>query len=286
MFKRLSIILLTAISLCMAVVSKPMFAYTPFPTEGIGNWVHNPGMAYYSYAPATVFYDGIYHQFYCSNSQATDSHFNPQHLDNVYNSKDYIRYRTSKDGIHWSAPRVVMTVDKNHSENCACDPSVVNGQDGYWYLLYDGQQSGYGTVVYLARSYFIGGPYFSYTETGWQNENGMTGKPMILLKKKLTQAEINAGKDYGVGQQTVVKVAGGDFYVWFRNTLNKFMVVHKKSLTEIKYKDAEEICFYKDGGCEYFDGSGYEIGDVRWNVNGYWEMWCNEKKYDNNQIYV
>ena len=45
-----------------------------------------------------------------------------------------------------------------------------------------------------------------------------------------------------------------------------------------------EICFYKDGGCEYFDGSGYEIGDVRWNVNGYWEMWCNKGYMKKNTI--
>jgi len=35
MFKRLSLILLTAISLCMAVVSEPVRAYIPFQLEWI-----------------------------------------------------------------------------------------------------------------------------------------------------------------------------------------------------------------------------------------------------------
>ena len=31
----------------------------------------------------------------------------------------------------------------------------------------------------------------------------------------------------------------------------------------------------RNGTCRSFEYSGYEIGDVRWNVKGYWEMWCN-----------
>jgi len=307
MFKRLFVILLTAISLCMAVVSTPMFAYDPFPTEGLGSWHYRQWRdgedpAPYSYAPATVYYNGTFHQFYCSNSEASDSHFNPYHLPNFnnswsyfnkfFNSWDYIRYRTSKDGVHWSAPRIVMSVNVNGDEVSACDPSVVKGKDGYWYMLYDGNIPGdevsgsprYGTVVYLARSKYIQGPYFKYTVAGWEDEIGDVTtnppKPEIMLIGESTD------DGYGVGQQSLAVDNHGYFHVWFRNAAREIKHIRVKNLTSLKYGDAKSVSWKKNNNDAKHDfsetfidengnGVSYDIGDVRYNgLLERWEMWC------------
>ena len=304
MIKRLSALLMIAASLSSASTNNAIKAYQPFPTQGLAADLQADSYTKYAYAPATVYFNGQFHQFYCSNGQNTDNFSNPFRIVNFYKSWDHIRYRTSKDGVNWSAPKIVLTVNNNNTETCACDPSVVYGDDGYWYMLFDGNVPGdgsrygsnflqnprQGTVVYLARSYFIGGPYFKYTPTGWENENGMSDNPKIMLQQEsLKYLEMgNDGKPkrdkdgklviaepYGVGQQSVVKVAGGDFYVWFRNSANEIRLVHKSNLTQINY-DSSIVNYYKEGNrWRSFEGSPYSIGDVRFNVaHNRWEMWC------------
>ena len=161
MLKKLCVLLLVLFAFSVAK-NEATLAYTPFPTEGLGSWVNSVDtVSKYSFAPSTIYYNGAFHQFYCSTGNATDNFFNPMNNANLYASFDHIRYRTSKDGYNWSAPRIVMTVNKNNDEQCACDPSVVKGDDGYWYMLYDGNDSKYGVGVFLARALFIQGPYFS-----------------------------------------------------------------------------------------------------------------------------
>ena len=269
MIKRLSALLTIAVSLSSATTNNAVKAYQPFPTQGLAPELQANSYTKYAYAPATVYYNGEFHQFYCSNGGNSDNFFNPYLNANQFKSWDHIRYRTSKDGTNWSAPRVVMTVNNSDSETCACDPSVVRGEDGYWYLLYDGAKNGYGTVVYLARSYFINGPYFKYTVNGWENEIRSYNTPSKALLQK-------AGNGYGTGQQSVAKVAGGDFYVWFRNHTNEIRLVHKSSLTQINY-GSSILNKYKDANGNYvsFAYSPYSIGDVRFNIaHNHWEMWC------------
>ena len=71
-----------------------------------------------------------------------------------------------------------------YDDLCACDPAVVYGDDGYWYMLYgsNNKKNGYQydslmsmkdpypLVIYLARARFVQGPYFKYTDKGWEDE--------------------------------------------------------------------------------------------------------------------
>lgn len=287
---------MAAVSLCMAGVSEPLRAYTPFVMDGLASEYKKDSYGKYAYAPSTVFYNGAYHQFYCSNGQGSDNYFNLNNNKNLYKSWDHIRYRSSKDGINWSAPRVVMTVHHNGYGQCACDPSVVySDDDKYWYMLYTGNvpEPNYKTVVFLARSEYIQGPYFKYTDYNggsWENDNGMKGNPMIML------GEINP-KEYGVGQQAVVKVANdengrkGNFRVWFRDGDNRIRYADVAKLTDLKNKNAKEYKeaeFYdkeSKSGKKSFAGS-YFIGDVKMNVKKsldlgkpYFEMWAHNQYF-------
>lgn len=326
MFKRIYVILLMVATLSFSSqnANKATLAYDSFLTGGLGgNLLDLPAFDRYAHGPSTIYYNGTFHQFYCSNSLTSDSHFNFKDVDNIYNSLDYIRYRTSKDGTNWSAPRVVMAVNENHDGNGACDPSVVYGDDGYWYMLYDGVEEGSvekGVVVYMARSHFIQGPYFKYTEDGWENEISSSSKTKIMLEedkdymdndvrrynKLLEDAGLPSGVLPLVGQQTIVKMPeGGDFYVWYRTTLNNVKLIQTKDLKNLKNdsraKDAK-VCLQKtEESCyvfselplalhslEYVLVNGernttfydkglrtVSIGDVRYNASvNRWEMWC------------
>lgn len=287
MIKRVLAVLLTVVSLCVAWTSAPMFAYTPFPMEGLDQHYKNKNHGKYGYAPSTVYYNGAYHQFYCSNGQDSDN------LAYIYDGvngwpADHIRYRTSKDGVHWSAPRVVMHVKNPEIEMGTCDPSVVKGDDGFWYMLYTGAEKGYDDVIYLARSNFIQGPYFKYTNKGWENEVE-NGTPKFVLG---TEAPSNCDKGcLSIAQQTVVKDPDGYFRVWFKSGTgesrkNDFKYAAAKDLTKLDYNQSDVI-FFCDSKIECekpkkewksFSESFYHIGDVRLNFdrNGrrVWEMWC------------
>ena len=299
MIKRILVAVLAVASLCMAVygpnnagvmTSDPMFAYTPFPMDGLNSYPYqNDGHTKYAYAPYTIQYNGAFHQFYCSNGQDSDNFFNPEDFVSRYNSKDHIRYRSSKDGVNWSAPRIVMTVSSKGSETCACDPSVVYGDDGYWYMLYTSEMNGYaGTVVLLARSKYVQGPYFRYmADKKWEDESSSSNNPRVMLGTQ-DQSE----KKGVIGQQTIVKVPGknGNFWVWYRDLHKNFRFASVASLTELNYNnylnvkycdgDATDSKCKKEDNFQFFGLSNYVIGEVRYNVDKtlktgglYLEMW-------------
>ena len=108
-------------------------------------------------APATVYYDGVFHQFYCSTGGGSDNFY--VHADDekygkrygnesnhgFFKSWDFVRYRTSKNGSSWSGPKIVMTQTKYSSskkQNTACDPAIIKHGD-YWYLYYAGNIDNY-----------------------------------------------------------------------------------------------------------------------------------------------
>jgi len=267
MIKRMLAVLLTVVSLCAAAISEPMFAYTPFPLEGLADNYKNKDHGRHGYMPSTVYYNGAYHQFYGSNGQDSDNFAYTYDGINGWPT-DHIRYRTSKDGVHWSAPRVVMHVKYPDVEMSACDPSVVYGDDEYWYMLYTGGESGYQSVVYLARSKYIQGPYFKYTDLGWEDEGGKFGKPKKMLSKE-TQEGL-----YGTGQQTVVK-HDGYFWVWFRQSVtpvlsNEIRFAKVEHLTDldtakihiVKYVDPRDSATKRVFSKPY-DQVPYSMGDVR-----------------------
>ena len=280
MLKRLSIILMTVVSLCMAdvnlagvTVSEPLFAYTPFPMGNLPSRYSKKDHPKYAYAPATVFFNGKYHQFYCSNGSDSD-HFYP--LKAKGNDPwDHVRYRSSKDGVNWSGPKVAMSVNNNFYERA----SVVYGDDGYWYMLYTGNLDGYETVVFLARANYIQGPYFKYTTNGkWENEAGHASNPKVVLSAKA------AKKSYGVGQQTVVKSPGGGYWVWFNSSLERgkrtIRFVYTTDLTKLDYSKSVEIQGYVGTGMIPSSKMGCDIGDVRLDTDtGILYMWCLDGGY-------
>ena len=278
MIKRIFAVLLTVVSLCAAVVSEPMFAYTPFPLDGLADNYKNNGHGKFATAPSTVYFNGAYHQFYCSNGQDSDNFSYTYDGKNEGSPWDRIRYRSSKDGVNWSAPRDVMHVKNPAQERSACDPSVVYGDDGYWYMLYTGNVAEYASGVYLARSNYIQGPYFKYTDIGWENEVQMAGTPKIMLRNSL--ADTSA---YGTGQQTVVKTSDA-FHVWYRvgidgDLSHEIRYTSVKHLTDLKYDDFVAVS-YKDpwepSKLQSFSEGFYSIGDVRaMSLNGeiIYKMW-------------
>ena len=166
----------------------------------------------YGYAPSIIKDNGIYHAFYCST---------PARREGL----DAIRYVFSKDGLNWSAPRVILKAKPRIesktgklTNRAACDPSLVYYQD-YYYLFYSnqyqtgselGDRTGTQTTISVARARNITGPYLTYTERGTWEENPPDVKMIILPQVKRSGNRQN----YGAGQQTVV-VKKGHLYMWY-----------------------------------------------------------------------
>ena len=224
---------------CAEYVSTPIMAYLPDEvnlTDGA-----------YAYAPATVYYDGVFHQFYCSRGGFTDHFFyhpddnkgkrvivDPQDekhkgkplsdeedgvkIDNdgyrlehgFIQSHDHIRYRTSKNGTTWSPARIVMTQTRYEYKNrqhCACDPAIIKDDD-YWYLYYQGAAGSRNGALYDGTIYV--------------SRSKSIGGPYLTLTtnnkwerwpknpKPLLRKGVSNG--YGAGQISVVKESKGKKY--------------------------------------------------------------------------
>lgn len=271
-------------------------SYEPFDYENAKEKTSGGGVEQiYAYAPSTVFYNGMFHQFYCSTGRNSDNYYDLAGKTSFKKAYDHIRYRTSRNGVDWSAPRIVMTSDARNTEACACDPSVVYDEiTGYWYMLYDGMKDGidgdYGTVVYLARAKYIHGPYFRFTtENKWEDE-GSTKPARAMIYKKRWQ------KKYGVGQQSIVVANPGTpnrmFYVWFIDNTGltgqwkddngnihyylklKFTAVNDLRL--LSYANSYDASIYDNSTASYTVLSKHYpiLGDVRYNTStGKFEMW-------------
>lgn len=161
----------------------------------------NDGFSY-AYAPSIIFKDGTYHVFFCSKGWLNSSAW------------DAIRYTTSPDGTTWSAPVVLLQATAtNGRDMSACDPSLVAYQN-FYYLYYSSAittaPKTYQTVIQVARSTNIAGPYLTYTERGtWEN----TPKdPQVLIYPLDLHSTQPAG--YGAGQQSVI-VQNGKLLMWY-----------------------------------------------------------------------
>jgi hypothetical protein len=147
----------------------------------------------YAYAPSIIYTQGAYHMYFCS----TGSH----------GGWDDIRYETSSDLIHWSAPDTVLVPSAYERSNC--DPSVVfNQADGYFYLYYGGNVPADQTVVFVARSQNPDGPFLKWSGSTWEANPVTTAIVIAPVHPDST------GKYYGAGQPTVV-IRGGVFYMWW-----------------------------------------------------------------------
>ena len=231
-----------------AFATTPIPAYYPYVLEN----VEQPQLVTngYAYAPATVYDEGQYHQFYCSTGNLSDMYYQYAHTSTgrirFLESWDHIRYRTSKNGSVWSAPSIAISQSPNYqgnpypsriydapyntypagqsfyfptnAENCACDPAIVNGDDGYWYLFYAGNIDNYNTVVYVARSKNIQGPYEKYAGNNSWDRMALNPKPIL---KKRSNRPANDPYYYGIGQVSVIKYSG-KFHVWFAEMSRDF----------------------------------------------------------------
>lgn len=280
---------------CAEYVSTPIMAHLPDEVN------YTDGA--YAYAPATVYYDGVFHQFYCSRGGFTDHFF--YHPDDdkgkrvptseekdvkldkdgyrlehgFIRSHDHIRYRTSKNGTTWSPARIVMTQTRYEYKNkqiCTCDPAIIKGDDGYWYLYYQGAAGAlsngilYDGIVYVSRSKSIGGPYLTLTTNNkWER---WPKNPKPLLQKKIP-------KGYGVGQLSVVKKGKNNYHFWFTDNPDD----ESKKMT-IKHTISDSPTFIPNNNWMTLKIDGklnlrtVDIGEVRWNhSSGHYEMWLLSK---------
>lgn len=336
-----------------AIATIPTEAYDPYVLENAEEYNFYKTTAY-AYAPATVYFDGQFHQFYCSTGGLSDMHYQPAE-GNTYNGRvrfeeswDHVRYRTSKNGFVWSNPSIAITQAQNdpnntypsrlhdspykdypsdkryffstNAENCACDPAIVNGDDGYWYLFYAGNIDYYNTVVYVARSKNIQGPYEKYAGNNvWDR---WTLNPLPILKKLsppnylldvgLTNIKLyhpaNDPYYYGIGQVSVVRYSG-KFHVWFAEMSRDFdnngyamryhVAVDKVTDLENVYMNdpsqssvkIDVLTHDNNNGVDPSDNTHWhfsDFGEVRMSVSGKsgrFEMWVPDK-YNEEDTYI
>src|SRR5579872_1611120 len=155
----------------------------------------------YAYAPSIILKNGAYHVFFCSEGGGN------------YPSWDAIRYTTSTDGQTWSKPKIMLQATAaNGQDMAACDPSLVLYQ-GYYYLYYSSAvttaSKTYQTVIQIARSASLDGPYLTYTRRGtWEKT---PTDPKVIIYPLQTHSTHPSG--YGAGQTSVV-VRDGELLMW------------------------------------------------------------------------
>ena len=186
----------------------------------------------YEYGSTTVRYNGMFYRFYCSHGLNSVPFI--QNKSNYVDGWDYIRMRTSRDGATWSAPRVVL-IPSSRNDSCACDPTIVKGDDDFWYLYYTGFSKLYSTVTFVARSKKIEGPYEqryvgSGGEEGWA-DYPLEPAPIFTTLKKVDGLENGTTVAYGAGQASVVKV-GNYYHFWF---------------TDVSYAPIDQIGIVENG---------------------------------------
>jgi len=245
----------------------------------------------YEYAAATVYHNGQFYRFYCSLGADSDPYSNHPDRNSLKKSWDFVRMRTSKNGSTWSPARVVMTPTLNNKETCACDPAIIHGDDGFWYLYYTGFMENYQTVTYVARSTNIQGPYFRYTERGTWEEYPSDPKPILKVRNKVKLPTIA----YGAGQASVVK-KNGKYHFWFTDvsvapaapTQNDIIWKYVYVVSSSPYKDLDKLSrrvITLDGVSKF---PMNDFGDVKWNdAEGVYELWMTTRHFFlNNTVYL
>jgi hypothetical protein len=154
----------------------------------------------YAYGPSIILKNGVYHVFFCSAG--------------VSPTWDSIRYVQSTDGKNWSAPTIMLhATAANGFDLAACDPSVVYYQ-GFYYMYYSSVYTTapnlFQTVIQVARSPNIDGPYLTYTQRGtWEDT---PTDPQIIIKPLVTRNQDPTG--YGAAPQTVV-IHNNEILLWY-----------------------------------------------------------------------
>lgn len=155
----------------------------------------------YAYAPSIIVKDGTYHVFFCSMAV-------------LIPTWDAIRYATSADGKTWSTPQIMVLPSwENGMDMAACDPSLVFYQ-GFYYLYYSSAMMTapqiFQTIIEVARSVNIDGPYLTYTQRGtWEST---PPDPQIIIYPM--QIHTTNPPGYGAGQTSVI-VQNGKLLMWY-----------------------------------------------------------------------
>ena len=195
--------------LTLATVLTPATIVCQTSYQPIGKLVDSSEYGYYhAYAPSIVYINSTFHAFYCSNGASN-------YLDTAGEplpAWDSVRYVTSADGRLWSSPQVVLSASSG-LERAVCDPSLVHfdaGDGPYFYLFYSGNLPGLETVMFVARSATIAGPYKKYTVRQTWEVNPHDPQVIIVPKRPVHQS-------YGAGQQSVLE-KGGVLFSWYTDT--------------------------------------------------------------------
>jgi hypothetical protein len=161
--------------------------------------VDNPTRVQYAYAPSLILENNVYHVFFCSGG-------------NITPAMDYIRYVNSIDGGNtWSSPVDMLHASAfNGTDLSACDPDVVFFQ-GFYYMFYGSAMTTAPgvtqTVMQVARSSSITGPYLTYTQRNtW--DNTPTDPQVIVMPLAV------GVPSYGAGQPSMVSL-NGKLYMWY-----------------------------------------------------------------------
>jgi hypothetical protein len=171
----------------------------------------------YQYAPAFVFDGGLYHYFAC-----------------VGVAGDWIQHKSASTlaGLATAPFRTVLS--PSPGENHTCDPAVVRGADGRWYLHYSNTPGGMYTDAGVAVASRPEGPYTRISTDLLGHYSGL-----------------GAGQ-YGRGQTTVTLGPDGGWYMAFTNQIaplepNGIVILRSpdpsfaRTRTEVARFDASEI---------------------------------------------
>jgi len=139
----------------------------------------DPNTQTYMYAPKLIYADGAYHFWACWGVAG-----------------DYIGYKSAPTLAGLAGAPMTAALRPSGNEVHTCDPSVVRGDDGLWYLHYT---HAHGAKAAVSPN--PGGPYIKY-----QND--------ILANA----ANIAPGQ-YGRGQTSVTRGADGNYYMSFTNLI-------------------------------------------------------------------
>ena len=119
---------------------------------------------------------------------------------------DYITYRHSDDGEHWSYEKTVLRPTPNSRDRCSvCDPGVIYF-NGYYYMAYtstaDYSRKGFNNSAFVARSKNPDGPYEKWNGEGW----GGYPQPIIAYD--------GSPYGWGIGEISFV-IKDDDLYIYY-----------------------------------------------------------------------
>lgn len=178
----------------------------------------------YNYCPSGFVEDGVEHIYYCTNVKSNQI-------------VDYIGYRTSADGVHYSEESIVL--ENGRSWNAwdtihTCDPDVIKGifmMDGveYNYLMaYLGCDTGnnQGNQIGLAVAQKPEGPFVKVEHLN----------PFVPFERDLSQEAYWDIFQWGVGQASLISMdkAGQVMLIYTRGDLSgTYLMCEKWDLSNL-----------------------------------------------------